>query len=110
MKRTSLPLLALLLTLALASATQAQTTLYDASGGLKVSQYGGWTVLPPSSESFSSGTTLFDTSGSNALQGGFSRSDQTLSRTLGFALGFTLKVDSEIHDGPQWPPIERASP
>ena len=89
--------------LCLAAPVLAQTVLYDASGGQKVSQFGGWTVLPTTFESFSSSTTLYDTSASNTLQGGFSRSDQALSRLLGLSLGFTLKVDSEIHDGANGP-------
>jgi PEP-CTERM motif len=81
----------------------AQTTLYNASGGQSVSQYGGWLVNPPTLESFSSGSTLYSTVGSDALQGGFARADKTLSRTAGFALGFSLKVESETHTGANGP-------
>ena len=84
-------------TLAIAASAHAQTVLYDAAGGLKVSQYGGWTVFPTSLESFSAGTTLYDTSTINSLQGGFSRLDQTLNRSTGFELGFTMQVNSETH-------------
>lgn len=84
-------------TLAIAASANAQTVLYDAAGGLKVSQYGGWTVFPTSLESFSSGATLYDASALNSLQGGFSRFDQTLNRNVGYDLSFTLKVNAENH-------------
>lgn len=84
-------------TLAIAASAHAQTVLYDASGGLKVSQYGGWTVFPTALESFSAGATLYDTSAANSVQGGFSRLDQPLNRNTGFELGFTMQVNSETH-------------
>ena len=40
--------------LCLAAPALAQTVLYDASGGQKVSQFGGWSVSPTTFESFSS--------------------------------------------------------
>ncbi|WP_309715650.1 PEP-CTERM sorting domain-containing protein [Armatimonas sp.] len=89
--------------LAMPSLAQAQEILYDASGGLKISQFGGWTVFPTAIESFSAGTTLIDTSSINNIQGGFSRLDQPLNRTTGYTLGFTMKVDSEVHDGVNGP-------
>lgn len=88
----------------LTSTAQAQT-LYSSAGGLKVSEYGGWTtfVLPPATETFSSGATVFNFNSTNSQQGGFSRSDQTLNRTAGYTLNFTLKVDAETHDGVNGP-------
>ena len=86
--------------LCLSAPVLAQTVLYDAAGGQKVSQFGGWIVNPLSSESFVASTTLFDTTlPDNSVKGGFSRFDQPLSRVAGFSLGFTMKLDSETHDG-----------
>lgn len=90
--------------LSLAAPTLAQTVLYDATGGQKVSQYGGWIVNPLPLESFASGATVYDTTlPDNSVQGGFTRLDQSLNRFVGFALGFTMKLDSETHDGPNGP-------
>lgn len=90
--------------LALSAPALAQTVLYDATGGQKVSQFGGWTVAPLPIESFAGGTTVINTTlPDNSLQGGFARQDYALNRNLGFTLGFTLKVDSETHDGPNGP-------
>lgn len=85
--------------LALPLASHAQTVLYDATGGQKVSAFGGWTVFPTAFETFSAGGTLYDTSTLNSSQGGFSRLDQTLNRATGLTLGFTMQVVSETHDG-----------
>ena len=76
--RTMLKRLVLLFCLAplLITAAHAQSVLYDGSGGLKMSEYGGWTtfVPPPASETFLAGATLLNTTSANALQAGFSRS------------------------------------
>ena len=102
--KNRLPLLGFAL-LTVTTPAKAQTVLYSASGGLKVSQYGGWTtVIPPTAtETFSGGTTVFDFNSSNGLQGGFSRADQTLNRTSGYILNFTLKLETETHDGANGP-------
>lgn len=90
--------------LALSAPAVAQTTLYDGAGGQRVSQYGGWLVFPPGFETFAGGATVLNTTlPDNSTQAGFSRFDQTLNRTQGFSLGFTLKVDSETHDGVNGP-------
>ncbi|MCE9619941.1 MAG: hypothetical protein K8R92_08525 [Planctomycetes bacterium] len=100
MMRTFITSLSLL---ALCASALAQTVLYDAAGGQKVSQFGGWFVNPLSLESYSSGSTLYNTLSNNSVQGGFSRFGPTLSRSAGFSLDFTIKVDSETHDGANGP-------
>jgi PEP-CTERM motif len=90
--------------LALSAPAVAQTTLYDGAGGQKVSQYGGWLVFPTAFETFAGGATVLNTTvPDNSTQAGFSRFDQTLNRAQAFSLGFTLKVDSETHDGVNGP-------
>ena len=101
MKKQTLALAFLSLTLT--APALAQTVLYDAAGGQKVSQFGGWFVFPTNLETFSSSSTLYDTSALNSLQGGFSRQDRTLSRAAGLSLGFTMQVTSETHDGTNGP-------
>jgi PEP-CTERM motif len=92
-----------LVSLSLTTPALAQTVLYSATGGQRVSQFGGWTVFPTTFESFSSGSTLYDTSAINSLQGGFTRQDHVLNRAAGLSLGFTMQVTSETHDGTNGP-------
>lgn len=86
----------LILTIA-ATQAQAQTvTLYDGSRNTSFSTQ-GWSVLvPPGSETVSSGGTTLNTTASDSLRGGYSLFSQ-LNRTQGYTLGFNLQLLSELH-------------
>lgn len=85
--------------LLLTTATHAQvTTLYDGSLGTSPGAQ-GWTefVPPPATQTVSGGKTTLNTTASNLLQAGYSRTPFTLDRSAGYSVRFDVRLLSESH-------------
>ncbi len=97
--------------LALVASPVFAALLYDPASGQLPNEYapGPWsyaqvtdtlsfstTVVPPVTAAVSGGVLGFDTTG-GTVRAGWSRSDTTLDRTVGYTLSFGVQIGSETH-------------
>ena len=81
------------------SAAAPATVLYDAGLNTQPGAQAWTSFFLGGTQSVAGGALTVDTSSSETIQGGYSRSDQSVDSATGVTLGFDLKMLTETHTG-----------